>query len=55
MIRHKKVKITTKVTTTAYIVEYDNGDTDLDELDEILEVNEYEMISDLDELFAQSN
>ena len=48
MIRHKKVKVAATVTATAYIVEYDNGDTELDELDEILEVNEYEVISDLD-------
>ena len=48
MIRHKKVKITATVTATAYITEYDNGDTELDELDEILEVDEYEVISDLD-------
>ena len=48
MRRRKKVKVAATVTATAYIIEYDNGDTELDELDEVLEVDEYEVVSDLD-------
>ena len=48
MIRHKRVKITVTVTATAYITEYDNGDTELDKLDEVLDIEDYEVFTNLD-------
>ena len=48
MRRRKRVKITATVTATAYVNEYDNGDTELDELDEVLDIEEYEVVADLD-------
>lgn len=48
MAIRKKVKITATVTATAYVKEYDNGETELDELDEVLDVEDYEVLTDLD-------
>jgi len=48
MKSRKRVKITATVTATAYVTEYDNGETEFDELDEILEVEDYEVLADLD-------
>ncbi len=48
MAIRKKVKITATVTATAYVKEYDNGEFELDELDEVLDVEDYEVMADLD-------
>jgi len=48
MKNRKRVKISATVTATAYVTEYDNGEVEFDELDEVLEVEDYEVVADLD-------
>ena len=48
MRRRKRVKIVATITATAYVNEYDNRDTELDEFDEVLDIYEYEVVADLD-------
>lgn len=48
MKTRKRVKISATVTATAYIWQYDNGETELDETDEVLDVDEYEVVAELD-------
>ncbi|MBD5087396.1 MAG: hypothetical protein HDT30_01095 [Clostridiales bacterium] len=47
-IQHKKVKVTATVTATAFVTEYANGETEIDELDEVVEILDYDVIADLD-------
>ena len=44
----KRVKILATITATAYVKEYGNGEIEFDELDEVLKVEEYEVVADLD-------
>lgn len=48
MVERKQVKITATITATAYVRQYDNGETELDELNEVLDVEEYEVVADID-------
>lgn len=47
-MERKRVKISATVTATAWIKEYPNGEIELDELDEVTEVDEFEVVSELD-------
>lgn len=48
MRERKRVKISATVTATAYVWEYDNGEIELDELDEVIDVDDYEVEARLD-------
>ena len=48
MVERKQVKITATITATAYVRQYDNGETELDELNEELDVEEYEVVAYID-------
>lgn len=43
---HKRVRIT--ATVTAFVVEYDNGEVEIDELDEVDEILDFDVTDDLD-------
>lgn len=45
---HKRVRITATVTATAFVVEYDNGEVEIDELDEVDEILGFCVTTDLD-------
>lgn len=45
---HKRVRITATVTATAYVVEYENGEVEIDELDEVDEILDFDITADLD-------
>ena len=45
---HKRVRITATVTATAFVVEYDNGEVEIDELDEVDEILDFDVTADLD-------
>ena len=46
MRERKLVKITAGVTATAYVYVSDNGDVELDELNDVLDIKEFEILSD---------
>ena len=45
---HKRARITATVTATAFVVEYDNGEVEIDELDEVDEILDFDVVADLD-------
>ena len=44
---HKRVRITATVAATAFVVEYDNGEVEIDELDEVDEILDFDVTADL--------
>lgn len=47
-MERKRVKISATITATAWVKEYPNGDIELDELDEVLDVDDFEVVAEYD-------